>query len=222
MDFANLVVSQAIGGLPALIHAGTQRFKELEAGASLLLRRGVRGRASYRFHDARFRDCLTQFDGVPTQLAAKRLELSARHLASADLVVAPERGLRAGAEVNCVGSRFLNRRNTALAPDDAAVAAWIGYRTTRWELRMDGGNLTNTRPPVAESELGDAQYYLLPARRIDVTWAVGFGRRGAHAPPRGRREGVARVAATFRRTRRQRFGVPCAPGQPRRRATAPI
>jgi hypothetical protein len=25
------------------------------------------------------------------------------------------------------------------------------------------------RPPIAESELGDAQYYRLPARRVEVT-----------------------------------------------------
>jgi len=36
-------------------------------------------------------------------------------------------------------------------------------------------NLNDQRPPVAESELGDAQYYLLPARRVEVSarWLLG-------------------------------------------------
>jgi len=33
----------------------------------------------------------------------------------------------------------------------------------------DGHNLTDERPPVAESELGDAQYYRIPSRRIELS-----------------------------------------------------
>lgn len=174
MDFRNLVVSQALGGLPALANAGKERFKGIEAGLALRLPHHVTGRASYSFHDARFRDFLTEFDGVPTQLAGKRLEMSARHLASAGLLYAPERGVMGGIELARVGSRFLNKRNTALADSYATLAARLGYRAGRWELRVDGRNLTDERPPVAESELGDAQYYRLPARRVDVAASLRF------------------------------------------------
>ena len=43
-------------------------------------------------------------------------------------------------------------------------------------LQVDGRNLTDERPAVAESELGDAQYYRLPARRVDVAFTVRLGR----------------------------------------------
>jgi outer membrane receptor protein involved in Fe transport len=72
------------------------------------------------------------------------------------------------------GDRALNKRNTAIAPGFATVDAGIGYRLERWELRVDGRNLSDRRDPIAESELGDAQYYRLPSRRIDATVGVRF------------------------------------------------
>jgi len=68
----------------------------------------------------------------------------------------------------------LNKRNTALAAGFASIGISAGYRMPRWELRVDGRNLADRRDPVAESELGDAQYYLLPSRRVDVTFRVHF------------------------------------------------
>jgi iron complex outermembrane receptor protein len=50
----------------------------------------------------------------------------------------------------------------------------VGYRFDRYELRFDAHNLTDRRDAVSESELGDAQYYRMPARRIDVTYGVRF------------------------------------------------
>ena len=41
-------------------------------------------------------------------------------------------------------------------------------------LPVDGENLNDTRPPVAESELGDAQYYRLPARRARLSLGFRF------------------------------------------------
>jgi outer membrane receptor protein involved in Fe transport len=177
MDFANLVIARTINGLPSLTNAGTQRFKGFELGTVWSLPQNVTARASYSFHDARFVDFAFEFDpGVPTQLGGKRLEMSARHLASAGVVYAPSRGVTAFAEMHAVGSRFLDKRNTALADGYAEFAAGVGYRTGTWELRLAGQNLTDERPPVAESELGDAQYYRLPARRLDAIVTVRLGR----------------------------------------------
>jgi iron complex outermembrane receptor protein len=177
MDFANLVIARTVNGLPSLTNAGTERFKGFELGSAWYLPQNVTARASYSFHDARFVDFLQEFDpGVPTQLGGKRLEMSARYLASAGLTYAPTRGVTGFAEMNVVGSRFLNKRNTALADGYAVLAAGLGYRTGTWELRVDGRNLTGERPPVAESELGDAQYYRLPARRVDATFTVRVGK----------------------------------------------
>jgi len=56
----------------------------------------------------------------------------------------------------------------------AILGLGAGYRTPRWELRVDGRNLTDRRDPISESEIGDAQYYLMPSRRVDVSFAVRF------------------------------------------------
>jgi outer membrane receptor protein involved in Fe transport len=72
-------------------------------------------------------------------------------------------------EVGIVGSRFLDRLNTALAPAYATLSAGVGYRAGEWEVRVEGRNLSNRREPVSASELGDGQYYLLPARRVNLT-----------------------------------------------------
>jgi outer membrane receptor protein involved in Fe transport len=76
--------------------------------------------------------------------------------------------------LNSTGSRFLNKRNTALADGFVTVDLSAGYHTSRWELRVDARNVGDQRDPVAESELGDAQYYLMSNRRVDATFAVHF------------------------------------------------
>jgi iron complex outermembrane recepter protein len=168
MNFTNLVTATSIGGLPALINAGKERFQGFESGVSIFLPKNFLTRTTYSFHDAKFRDFIQDFDGVPTQLAGKRLEMSARHLAAFGVNYAPSRGFLGGAEVTYTGNRFLNKRNTALAGGFVTVGLSAGYRTPRWELRIDGRNLADRRDPVAESELGDAQFYLVPARRVDA------------------------------------------------------
>jgi len=172
MDFKNLVIAQSVNGLPALTNAGTERFHGLEGAVTASLGHHLTGRATYSLHDATFRNYLTEFDGVPTDLGGKRLEMSARHLASAGILFAPEKGLVMATEIQYVGSRYLNKRNTALADGYAAVSMTAGYRFRQLELRASVRNLTDVRPPTSESELGDAQYYLLPARTVDValTW----------------------------------------------------
>jgi outer membrane receptor protein involved in Fe transport len=100
--------------------------------------------------------------------------MSARHLVSAGVHRAPERGILAGLELNWVGSRYLNKRNTALAEAYSVVGASLGWREARWEVRADARNLGDARDPVAESELGDAQYYRIPAFRLDVSAHLRF------------------------------------------------
>jgi iron complex outermembrane receptor protein len=175
MDFENLVVSQANeDGLPELVNAGSERFKGVELDLRGRLRSDLWWQGTYAWHDAKFRDYVQDFDGVATQLSGRRLEMSARHLASAGLIYAPARGLVGQVVANYVGDRFLNKRNTALAPSYTTWAAGVGYRADRWEVRMDGENLGDERPPVAESELGDAQYYRLPARTVRLRLGLRF------------------------------------------------
>jgi outer membrane receptor protein involved in Fe transport len=174
MDFQNLVVAQARGGLPALTNAGSTRLKGLEASAVLRTTRHLFTRASYSYHDARFRDYLTEFDFEPYQLAGNRLEMSPHDLAALSVSWAPPEGLFASFELRYVGSRYLDKRNRALAGSYATLAALAGYRRGRLEVRAIGRNLTDRRDPVAESELGDAQYYRLFPRRLELGAALRF------------------------------------------------
>jgi outer membrane receptor protein involved in Fe transport len=174
MNFENLVIATNVNGLPALANAGTERFRGFETGTSLFLTDKVMARATYSFHNAEFVDSVQLFGGVPTQLAGKRLEMSPRQLAGFGVMYTPARGVFGGVELNYTGSRYLNKRNTATADGFATVGFGVGYRTPRWELRLDGRNLADRRDPVAESEIGDAQYYLMNSRRVDVSFMVRF------------------------------------------------
>jgi iron complex outermembrane receptor protein len=175
MDFENLVIASTNEeGLPELINGGKQRFKGAELEARFTLATDLTARGAYAWHDAKFRDFVQEFDGVPTQLAGNRLEMSARHLGSLGLLYTPAEGFNGFVLASYVGDRFLNKRNTALAPSYTAWSAGLGYRDESWEVRLTGENLGDTRPPVAESELGDAQYYRLPARNVRLSLGFRF------------------------------------------------
>ena len=174
MDFQNLVTSTVVKGLPSLQNTGSTRFQGFEIAAEARAPRSVSGRATYSFHDGRFVDFVQAFGGTNTQLAGRRFEMSARHLFSAGVIVAPGAGFVGDLIVKYAGDRYLNKRNTALAEPFATVDAGAGYRLERWELRIDGRNLGDRRDPISESELGDAQYYRLTARRADFTVGVRF------------------------------------------------
>ena len=172
MDFYNLVISTVDqNGNPGLTNAGNEHFKGFETGASVYLPHDFLARTSFTYQDARFINFLFDFgDGNgPTQLAGKRQEMSPNHLASASLFYMPLHGFLGGVSMNYTGNRFLNKRNTAPADGFASVDLSAGYRTARWELRVDARNVGDRRDPVSESEFGDAQYYLMTARRVDLT-----------------------------------------------------
>jgi iron complex outermembrane receptor protein len=174
MDFQNLVTATTVNGLPALVNTGSQRFQGFELASDVRLPKSVMARGSYSFHDAHYTSFTQVFDDVPAVLDGNRLEMSARHLWSGGLVYGPSAGPIGSLVFNYTGSRYLNRRNTALADGFLNVDLGVGYRWNRWEVRFDGRNLADRRDPIAESELGDSQYYRLPARRFDVSFAVRF------------------------------------------------
>jgi outer membrane receptor protein involved in Fe transport len=175
MDFSNLVTSAVVNGRPALINSGEERFEGIELELGGRLTDDLHARLTYARHNAEFREFSQLFDGVPTQLRGRQLEMSARDLAAAALFWRPTIGLGAWAGWNWIGERFLNKRNTALAPGFSLLDAGLSYRFAGGqEVRIDGRNLTDERDPVAESELGDAQYYRQPARTWIVSWLSTF------------------------------------------------
>lgn len=177
MNFRNLVVSQEVDGLPSLTNAGTEKFTGAETELRWNFGEGMSLVGTYAYHDARFGDYLQDFDGVPTQLKGNLLEMSPQHLGAVGFMFTPPQGFRAYAVANYVGKRWLNKRNTALADDYTTFDAGFGYAWDRWEVRADGYNLSDRRDPVAESELGDAQYYRMPARTYWLTARYSFGAR---------------------------------------------
>ena len=168
MDFKNLVTATVVNNLPALTNAGHTRFQGVELAVDLRLAHATFARASYSAHDGKFVDYVQDFGGVNTQLAGNRVEMSAKHLASLGVTLAPERGLIVNLGVNYTGDRFLNKRNTAKVPAFATVDAGVGYRLERAEFRVDGKNLGDRRDAVSESEFGDAQYYRMTARSVQA------------------------------------------------------
>jgi outer membrane receptor protein involved in Fe transport len=171
MDLENLVVPSTSNGLPALENAGAQRFRGIETELRARVADALTLRAAWSLHDARFLDYVRDFDGTPTQLEGNRQEMTPRDLGALGAVWAPDSGFFARADVRYTGARYLNKRNTALAPGFTSWSAGIGWRAPRWEVRLDGENLSDQRDPVAESELADASYYRLEGRRAWLSFA---------------------------------------------------
>jgi outer membrane receptor protein involved in Fe transport len=174
MDFNNLVTPTSVNGIPELINAGHERFTGFESGGRVFLPKNFIIRGTYSYHKANFIDFVQDFDGVPTQLAGKRIEMSPNNLAGGGIMYSPPKGFFGNFQVIYTGSRYLNKRNTALAGGFTTLEAGIGYRVGRWEFVVNGRNLTDARDPVSESELGDAQYYLMTSRRIDAGLRIQF------------------------------------------------
>jgi outer membrane receptor protein involved in Fe transport len=166
MDLSNIVVASDVGGTPGLENGGEQRLRGVELEARGRFVDGLYGRFAWSWHDSTFRDFEQDFGTGPVQLAGNRLEMVPESMGALGVIWAPKSGFTAHGEVRYTGSRYLDRRNTALAPGFVSWSAGIGWRMKSLTLRLDGENLSDRRDPVSESELGDGQYYLLPARMI--------------------------------------------------------
>lgn len=166
MDFDHLVVTTR----GVLGNAGKERFQGIEASVEWRLAPDLDLRAAYSNHDSRFTDSIQDVGAppAPMQLAGHRLEVTPYQLAGLGLLYAPRAGFVGSLELNRTGGFYLDKENEALQNGYTTLAASAGWRGRGWELRVTGRNLTDRRPPVAASELGDGQYYLLPARQVDA------------------------------------------------------
>jgi iron complex outermembrane recepter protein len=175
LDFSNLVVAQLVNGFPGLVNAGQERFRGFEIETDYKIVQDLRWQVGYSLHDARYTNFLGLFDEPdPVQVQGNYLPLSARNLISTGLTYAPARGLTAWALYNWVDKRFLDEENHLTAPSYGTWSAGIGYSFDRFGIRLEGFNLNDTRPPVAISELGAGQLYLLPSRSLRLTLDTRF------------------------------------------------
>jgi outer membrane receptor protein involved in Fe transport len=172
MDLEDIVIAAEGATLPGLENGGKQRLRGIELELRGRILDDLFGRVAWSLHDARFRDFEQDFGAGPVQLAGNRIEMSPRNMGSVGVIWMPKTGFTAHGEVRYTGSRYLNRRNTALAESFITWSAGIGWRAKRWSVRLDGENLGDRRDPVSESEFGDAQYYRLAPRQIwmSFTW----------------------------------------------------
>ncbi len=108
-------------------------------------------------------------------MRGRQQELTPQHLSTLGLSYLPASGFEAHVAGAYVGDRYLNKRNTAVAAHCTTVDAGASYRAGPWEVRLDGYNLSDHRDPVAESELGDGQYYRMPARSEWEMASYAFG-----------------------------------------------
>ena len=170
----NLVVTQSIDGRPGLTNAGEEHFKGIEFEGRYHFSANLLLAGNYAWHDARFGDYEQLFGNNLTQLKGKHLEMAPSHLAALGLVYHPDLGPHGSILWNYVGKRYLTKRNTAEAESYTTWDANVGWRFEHWDLTVAGYNLSDERPPVSESELGESQYYRLPARSIEAFATVYF------------------------------------------------
>ena len=160
-NFQNLVVPLPTG---FLTNAAGERLEGAELEARYEIAPHLAIAANLAYHDTRFTKYLF-FDGVNTvDVAGNQLTLSPHILASGGILYTPPTGLNATVVVNYVGRRFLDEENTAPVDAYTTLAATLGYRFDRYQVSLEGTNLTNQRPPVSASEFGSESFYLLNAR----------------------------------------------------------
>lgn len=168
----NTVVAVDTGGAPGIANGGQQRFKGIELETDWRVAADWHWQLAYSYHDATYRNFLHDTDGTPAGLvqdAGKRLELSPLDLFSTGLFYTPDRGFTLNAVLRYTGSRYFDPENTVQAAAFTTVDAGLGYRFGSWSLNLEGRNLSDRRDPVSNSELGDSQSYLLPARFVELS-----------------------------------------------------
>ncbi len=162
-DFQNLVVPLPSG---LLTNAAHEQLKGVDAQARYQLMPDLALSASLAYHDDRFGHYMF-FNGVSSvDVAGRQLTLSPHYLASLGILYSPPKGLNGSLVVNYVGRRYLDEENTAPVPAFTTLSASVGYRFGRYDLALEGTNLTNQRPPVSASEFGSQSFYLLNARML--------------------------------------------------------
>ncbi len=167
LDFDNLVVPTDSG---FLTNAAASQLKGGELEARFQIMDDLVVAANYAYHDAHFTQYLF-FDGAAgayVDVAGKQLPLSPHHLASAGILYTPKQGFNSTLVVTYVGRRFLDEENVAPAGGYTKLDATLGYAFGRYQLSLEGTNLTNQRPPVSASEFGSESFYLLNARSLWV------------------------------------------------------
>lgn len=178
MIFENLVVPvPGPGGQPALTNAGSERFQglELEVHYAPSFAEGLGVSAGYAHHDARFiHFSFVNVEGALLAVDGKRLELVPRDIWNLGASYGPARGPGGFVAVRHQSHRPLNRRNTFFTDAFFETDAGVAWEFSWGRIGLVGRNLGDSRHYVAESEIGDSQFYVAPPRRFSAELTVRF------------------------------------------------
>jgi outer membrane receptor protein involved in Fe transport len=176
MIFENLVVSVPdVNGEPSLVNAGSERFQGMEIEATYLppFAEGLSLSAGYAHHDARYiRFSFFTPDGELRVVDGKRLELVPRDLWNLGVSFSRGSGPGAFVAVRHQSQRPLNRRNTFFTEPFYETDAGVSWDFSFARIAVVGRNLGDNRHYVADSEIGDSQFYVAAPRRFtaELTW----------------------------------------------------
>ena len=169
MNFNNLVVPTVTG---ALANAAGEKLRGIELEARYQIGSDTALVANGSYHDAHFTRYLFINDaGASVDVAGRQLPLSPRVLSSVGVLYAPTQGFGSTVVAQYIGRRFLDEENTATVGGYVNLSATAGYRYEGYQVRVEGTNLTNRRPPVSASEFGSDSFYLLNARMLWLRFA---------------------------------------------------
>ena len=170
MTFKNMVVG-ILGpdGQPALTNAGEESFKGMEIDGTWQPAAvpGLSLGGGYAHHNAKY----VQFsfltpDGELRVVDGKRVEMVPRDLWYIRLGYGTGKGPGAWVNMRHQNERPLTRRNTYYTPSFFMMDAGVSWDFSFFRLAVMGRNLTDSRPPITDSEIGDSQYYMATPRRI--------------------------------------------------------
>ncbi len=178
IDFRNLVVaSQAPDLTPILVNAGAERFKgyEVQVGLSPAGMPGLKLSGGYAHYDPRFTSFIdVSPEGVALDVSGNLIELAPQELINARLAYAPSKYLGGWVAVQRVGKRALDRDNGVFLEPFSQVDAGLSLEVSRARVTVSGRNLGDDRHVVAESDIGDHQFYIAPPRRYMAEISLPF------------------------------------------------
>ena len=174
MKFENMVVSALDpSNNIVLVNAGSQRFKGIEVDAALRPNfvPGSTLALGYGHHDAKFVH-FTNPDGVTVD--GNKIELVPEDLFNARLDLRMKQGFGVFGALRWQGERPSNEENTGTFESFTEYDAGASYHFEPMTVSFTGHNLGDDRHPVAESELGDLQFYMSAPRRFTFEVSTNF------------------------------------------------
>jgi iron complex outermembrane recepter protein len=172
VDFGHQALPTVVNGTPALISAGSERFKGIELEGSWRATDALRIAGTFSINDARFHDYNTLIDDTLVQLKGNYQVLSPRELCALSATYAPAVGWRASVTGNYVGARYLDMQNLNRVGGYFSEDASVGYAFEKVLIAATGYNLTDRRDPVLESDLGEGQIYRAKGRWLALKVTV--------------------------------------------------